>query len=342
MAPPDHASSDSHGRYSHYLAEHNFKDNPRLGENVDRLSAWLEFLLHPETHDYDREVYGPFESTGGTWVWREQPERMYNYDTGDGEEFDSRSVLHGYKYSDFLDPLVAVSTQQVERGDSLLALATAAVNNIYWVGTKLTSELDDFPSEWKSPASVEAERFVSRLESVANQMNLVVHDLKELLPKYALIIKAARVNLDKAVEGLVEKFEEKFATKSQDGGFSFDVMGLVLTTIAAAAVTYMTVGGATAITEAMVVAAWSKTFDEATKELLGDNDKRSLGKIAGYWWKDLAKSYLEAVDGIMRNATEAMNHLNGEMAQLAQNFKQAVPGFTDKLPQLDKAPNRKQ
>jgi hypothetical protein len=339
MAPPNHADSDSHERCSDYLAGQNFKDNPRLGENVDRLSAWLEFLLHPDTHDNDREVYGPFESTGGTWIWREQPGRMYNYDTGDGEEFDSRSVLHEYKYSDFLDPLVAVSTQQVERGDSLLALATAAVSNIYWVGTKFTSELDNFPSEWKSPASVEAERFVSRLESVANQMNLVVGALRDLLPKYGLVIKAARIDLDKAAEGLVEKFEEKFATKSEDG-FYFDVTGLVLSVIAAAAVTYMTVGGGVVIADAMVVAAWSKTFDAATGELFGESDKKSLGKIEGTWWKDLARSYLDTTAQILRDATAAMGHLNKEMAQLAQNFKHSVPGFTDQLPQLDQAPNQ--
>ncbi len=339
MAPPDHADSDRHGSYSAYLDGHNFKDNPRLGENVDRLSAWLEFLLHPETHDLDREVYGPFESTGGTWVWREQSERMYNYDTGDGEEFESRSVLHEYKYSDFLDPLVAVSTQQVESGDSLIALASAAVSNIYWVGTKFTSELDNFPSEWKSPASVEAERFVSRLESVANQMNLVVGALKNLLPKYSLVIKAARMDLDKAVEGLVEKFEEKFAAKS-GGSFSFDVTGLVLATIAAAAVTYMTAGGGAAIGEAMVVAAWSKTFDAATGELFDKKDEKSLGKIEGSWWKDLARTYLETAAGILRDATQAMDHLNGEMTLLAENFAKSVPEFVDALPQLDQAPNR--
>lgn len=339
MAPPKHTDSGSHERYSNYLAGHNFKDNPRLGENVDRLSAWLEFLLHPETHDYDREVYGPFESTGGTWVWREQPGRMYNYETGNGEEFESRSVLHDYLYSDFLDPLVAVSTQQVERGNSLLAIATAAVSNIYWVGTKFTSELDNFPSEWKSPSSVEAERFVSRLESVANQMNLVVGELKDVLPKYGLVIKAARVDLDKAVEGLVEKFEEKFATKSE-GGFFFDVTGLVLSVIAAATVTYMTVGGGAAIGDAMIAAAWSKTFDAATGELFGESGKASLGKIEGSWWKDLAKSYIDTTNQILRNATEAMGHLNKEMTQLAQNFNHSVPGFTDKLPELDKAPNR--
>src|SRR5688500_5456714 len=61
MAPPTHSDSDRHDQYSEYLAENNFKDNPRLTENVDRLSAWLEFLLHPETHDRDREVFGPFE-----------------------------------------------------------------------------------------------------------------------------------------------------------------------------------------------------------------------------------------------------------------------------------------
>jgi hypothetical protein len=35
-----------------------------------------------------------------------------------------------------------------------------------------------------------------------------------------------------------------------------------------------------------------------------------------------------------------MDHLNGEMAQLAENFASSVPGFVDALPQLDQAPNR--
>lgn len=339
MAPPDFSVSGRHDDYHEYLEQHNFKDNARLGTNVDRLSSWLEFLLHPESHDFDREVHGPFEASGGVWVWREQPERMYNYDTGDGEEFEYRSVLHEYVYSDFLDPLVAVSTQHVEQGDSVLALATAAVRNIYWVGQKFTSELAHFPAGWTGGASDEASRFVARLESVATQLNLVVGDLKDLLPKYGLVIKAARIDLDRAVDGLVDKFEEKFATRSEDG-FSFDVTGLVLSVIAAAAVTYMTAGTGAAIADAMVIAAWSKTFDAATGELFGEKNQEPIGTIAGFWWKDLAKSYFGTVNDILRDATTAMNHLNTEMAQLAQNFKDAVPGFTDHLPRLDEAPPR--
>jgi hypothetical protein len=46
------------------------------------------------------------------------------------------------------------------------------------------------------------------------------------------------------------------------------------------------------------------------------------------------------VNGILCDATTAMNHLNTEMTQLAQNFEDAVPGFTDHLPRLDEAPPR--
>jgi hypothetical protein len=105
-----------------------------------------------------------------------------------------------------------------------------------------------------------------------------------------------------------------FATKSEDA-FSFDVTGLVLSVIAAAAVTYMTAGG-------------------------GGLVEDSLRKIEGSWWKDLARTYVDTADQILRNATKAMGHLNEEMAQLAQNFKDSVPGFADALPQLDQAPNR--
>lgn len=227
MAPPEYAESTRHGRYHAYLDEHNFKDNPRFGENVDRLSSWLEFLLHPETHAHDREAFVPVGRTGGGgptgYEWQEVPEPVARGGLHPGaprEETEFRSVLHEYRYSDFLDPLVAVSTQQVETGANLLATATAAVSNIYWVGQMFTHELANFPSEWKGTASV----------------------------------------------------EEKVA------------------------------------------------------------------EIKGVLWKDLAASYLRAVDEILREATAGINHLNAQMAELATNFAKAVPKFEDSLPQLDEAP----
>ncbi|HEY0448925.1 hypothetical protein [Actinophytocola sp.] len=347
MAPPTYGDSDRHGDYHHYLVEHNFKDNPRLEANVNRLSSWLEFLLHPETHEYDREVYAPRGKGGGgqplDYEWREESGPMYS---GSGEvgrppteQYDFRSVLHEYRYSDFLDPLVAVSTQQVESGANLLAVATAAVRNIYWVGQKFTHELAKFPPEWHGQASVEASRFVSRLESVAEQLNLVVGELKDLLPKYGLVIKAARIDLDRAAGGLVDKFEDKFHTKSADG-FTLDVAGLVISVIAAAAVTYMTGGTGAVIGTAMVTEAWSGTFKQAAEKLFGTDKETTVGTVQGFLWKELAESYLKVKDGILRDATAAVNSLNSEMAQLAKDFKTAVPKFEDTLPQLDEAPGQ--
>ncbi len=199
MAPPEYTKSRvAHQRYRDYLnnREYHFKNNPRFTKNVDRLSSWLEFLLHPETHEYDREAFIPLSRTGGgqptDYQWREVPEPVY---FGSGQvgvpasESRFRSVLHEYVYSDFLDPILALSTQHVETGANILAKATAAVNNIYWAGETFTHELANFPSEWKGTASVEAQRFVARLEDVAGQLKLVVDALRNLLPKYGLVIK---------------------------------------------------------------------------------------------------------------------------------------------------------
>lgn len=345
MAPPAYGESDRHDDYHDYLVDHNFKDNPRLGENVDRLSGWLEFLFHPEIHQHDREAFVPVGKTGGGgptgYEWQEVPEPVA---TGMGHpgapkvETEFRSVLHEYRYSDFLDPLVAVSTQQVETGANLLAVATAAVNNIYWAGQKFTHELANFPSEWKGTASVEAERFVARLESVATQLNLVVGDLRELLPKYGLAIRAARINLDAAVSGIVDKFEEKFHTRAEFE-FSFDVKGFLVGVIAAAGVTYLSGGAGAVIGAAMIAEAWSGTFKEAANNLFNEaENEEKVAQIKGVLWKDLAASYLRAVDEILREATAGINHLNAEMAELATNFAKAVPKFEDSLPQLDEAP----
>lgn len=275
------------------------------------------------------------------YEWQEVPEPVCGSSGQVGvpaTEVQFRSVLHEYFYSDFLDPLVAVSTQQVETEANLLAVATAAVSNIYWAGQKFTSELATFPTEWKGTASVEAERFVARLESVATQLNLVVGALRNLLPKYGLVIKNARINLDAAVAGLVDKFEEKFHTRAESE-FSFDVKGFVIGMIATAAVTYMTGGVGVVLGTALVAEAWSGTFKEAANQLFNESEhEKTVAKIKGTLWKDLAESYMEAKDAILRSATDAMELLNAEMTELATNFATAVPKFEDSLPELDEAP----
>lgn len=347
MAPPKCADSRSHKSYSRYLYDNNFKKNPRFGENVDRLSSWLEFLLHPETHEYDREALVPVGRTGGGQPtgheWREVPAPVHVSSGQVGvpqKETRSRSVLHEYVYSDFLDPLVAVSTQQVETGANLLAQATAAVSNIYWAGQKFAHELSNFPSEWKGTASAEAERFVARLEDVTTQLNLVVGALMNLLPKYGLVIKTTRINLDAAVKGLVDKFEEKFHTRA-DTDYSFDVLGFVVGVIAAAGVTYITGGAGAVIGTAMIAQAWSGTLSEAANNIFTQSDaEKKVAEIKGALWKDLAASYIQAVDDILRDAKAGMDHLNIEMAELAANFVKAVPTFDDSLPQLDEPPRQ--
>ncbi len=350
MAPPEYTKSRvAHQRYRDYLnnREYHFKNNPRFTKNVDRLSSWLEFLLHPETHEYDREAFIPLSRTGGgqptDYQWREVPEPVY---FGSGQvgvpasESRFRSVLHEYLYSDFLDPILALSTQHVETGANILAKATAAVNNIYWAGETFTHELANFPSEWKGTASVEAQRFVARLEDVAGQLKLVVDALRNLLPKYGLVIKTARINLDEAVKGLVDKFEEKFHTRAEKE-FSFDVLGFVVSVVAAAGVTYITGGLTFVIVEAAIADMWAGTLREAANNIFKQGDaEKNVAQIKGTLWKDLAASYFKAVDGILRDAKAGIDHLNTEMTELAGNFAKAIPSFDDSLPQVAEPPKQ--
>lgn len=335
MAPPDRDDQPRHGNYVGYLQDANLWDNPRLGHNVQRLGSWLEWLLHPEEHEYDREVQTPH--SGGP-EWREERGPIeYNYGgPGNPEkaEYPSRSVLHEHWFSHFFDPLVAVSTQRVETGESLLATATANMHNIYWAGDEFTHELSNFPVEWKGDAAVEAERFVRRLESVAGQLNKVALEFIQLVPKYALIIKATRENLNQAAAELVEAFEHKFATKPENS-FSLDILGIALAVIAAGAVTYMSGGPGAVIGKELVLAAWSATFTQASTELLKPGEK---GKIDGYLWKELAASYLANVDNILKEAKVEIDNLTAKITQLATNFESHVPEFEDKLPQRDKLP----
>jgi hypothetical protein len=53
MAPPDRSDEP---RDTSVLDDAGITTDSRLRHNAARLASWLEFLLHPEEHDYDRLV----------------------------------------------------------------------------------------------------------------------------------------------------------------------------------------------------------------------------------------------------------------------------------------------
>jgi hypothetical protein len=103
-------------------------------------------------------------------------------------------------------------------------------------------------------------------------------------------------------------------------------MGVVLATVTAGAVTYMTAGAALPlITDAAITAAWSATFSEAVKKVV--NDVSAVGKVNGALWHDLVQSYMITQAKILDDAVAAINSLNGKLAGLINQFNQDVGPF---------------
>jgi hypothetical protein len=327
VAPPDRSD---HPRRTDTRADIGSVDlnasaDSRMSENALRLASWVEWLLHPEEHDYDRTVIYP----DGTK--REEPQRVTkanptpgNYDPVD---LPFESVVPEYEVLQYVDGMAAFSKQKVERHDSYLAIGTAAMKNVWWLCDKRVLELvNNFPSEqeWSGDAANRARAFVGKLGTAATQMNKIAAEFTALAPHYSVIVKTARDNFDKAAADLVTAFEEKFATKAPPS--SIDVMGVVLATVTAGAVTYITAGAALPlITDAAITAAWSATFSEAAKKVV--NDVTSLGKVDGALWHDLVQSYMVTQAKILNDAIESINSLNDKLAGLINQFNQDVGPF---------------
>jgi hypothetical protein len=93
-----------------------------------------------------------------------------------------------------------------------------------------------------------------------------------------MIVKAARDNLDKAAEELVNAFERKFSERTD---VSFDVTGIALAAVIGGAVTFVTGGAYLPIAESAVAGAWTDTFNQAAKNLHHDNKQGSVHAPGG-------------------------------------------------------------
>lgn len=314
MAPPDREDTP---RDTSVLEDAGITESSRLRHNAERLASWLEFLLHPEEHEYDRTVI----YDDGTKREEPGPVTKANPLPGHYEpvELDFESVIAGYQPWQFLHGMAAVSTQQVERGDSPLSQGAAALNNIWWIGDEgVPSLVDEFPTiGWTGDAADAAFSFLLRLQTVAGQVNKLVSELYAVVPKYAVIIKGARDNLDEAAAGLVAAFEKKFAAKPPSG-FSVDIAAAVLSGIAAAAVTYLTAGAGALVVQGAVASTWSALFTDA----VGDVLKMSTAgdSVGGYWWRDLVHSYLHVQAQILTSAKDEVDQLNGTISGLISRF----------------------
>jgi hypothetical protein len=313
MAPPDR---DDRPRDTTPLNTAGIPTDSRMRPNAEKLTSWLEWLLHPEEHDYDRTVIYPPNGEK-----REEPGRRYETGTTadpKGNELPFESVIEGWLAVDFLRAMSVVATQEVERESSLLAIGTAALYNLWWLGNDGMQGLTgSFPSTWSGPASSAANDSLDRIANIADQVGKIAQDLRLIPAKYAAVIMGLRDNANNAAGQLVEAFEHRFAEHNDVG---LDIVGILVGAIAAASFTYLTGGAAGLVVESAVGSAWSGTLSGAVGALKGD-----AGRIDGNGWRELAQSYLSAQDDMLTEAKQTMDLLNGEVARLLSLLKNHGP-----------------
>lgn len=319
MAPPDRSDTP---RDSGVLEEAGIPADSYLRPNAERLVSWLEFLLHPEEHEYDRTVIYDSEF-GGEVHKKEEPGPVAPISDQPGTipsdaQRPFESVLEGFHVSQFVHGMAAVAAPVVESPDNALAPGVAALSNIWWMGDKrVPSLVDQFQDlGWEGDASKGTFEFLLRLQTVTGQVHKLAEQLHDVLPKYAVVVKGVRHNLDEAAAGCVRAFEKKFAERPATT-MSVDWAAAVLAGIAAAAVTYMTAGTALIAVNA-ITATWSTVFTDAAGDLLAPAD----GTVSGFWWRDLAHSYLRAQADILEAGRDEIDQLNRKVDGLIRNFEE--------------------
>jgi hypothetical protein len=300
MAPPDRSDVP---RNPEVLTEADIAEDSRLRHNAERLVSWVEWLLQPEEHAYDRTVFHPDgrkqEEPGPVASVNDQPGTLPS-----DAQLPFESVIEGYQPWQFLHGMAAVAAPQVERPSSPLAQHAAVLRNVWWVGDRgIPSLVDRFPTiGWKGEASSAAFTFLLRLQTVSGQVNKLVGVLYGAVPKYAVIIKGVRDSLDEAAAGLVKAFEDKFSSRSKNGSsIEFDVA--IFAGIAAGAVALAT--GAGFVLPA-ATSLWSTLFSQATSDLL----KAGKASVAGVGWRDLVESYMHKQAQILTEARQEIDQLN--------------------------------
>jgi hypothetical protein len=279
-----------------------------LWHNAAHVCSWVEWLLHPEEHQYDRTV-----------IWgtgkREEPGPVLGQ--------DSESVIAGYEPWQFLHGLEVVSTQVVKDPSSLLGVGAVALDNVWTFGNQGIQDLITAFGNvtWKGGSRVVADGFIGQLGSAVTEVNKLMSkpggDVMLVTAKYAAIITATRKNLDEAADALVRAFDRKFAEKPEEG-IDVDWKGALLSGIAAAATVVMTSGASAPIAASAAAEVWAELFKDAAGDLVKEKDD----SMSGYWWRELAQAYFHKQTEIMQAAARQMDELNDILYFAIQEFDQ--------------------
>lgn len=325
--------------------------DPDLWTAAGELNTWIDYLLHPESHDGPR-IYRLRDMPGEFEVARRDP----FYD-GAAADYETVSVLERYAgdIDAFFRPAKAVS-----------GISAPLIEQTY---NKLTQGFFTWEGRGPGPAgqpTPKKDEDEERKKSIARYQELnaaqgnwsqmrngsdwqgreanAAHDFEgafinfqlytencfyvvaEHLVRYRAIFQKAGEDITKLMSALTDKFAT-FDPRPTGGGVSVDILSIVVTGLVAATTTVIT-GGAGAATAIVAFATAVEMIGEAVKTA-EPNAETTYRLESREHLRDVAQQYLDAVNGIARDVEVAVKQLYENLRTEVDSFRAAR---TYKLP----------
>lgn len=323
------------GRESSPVPDINGDTDPELKRAAGELNAWIEYLLHPESNDGPRIYrYRHPANPGETELARRN-----EYQDSRPEEYETVSVLERYAGDTraFFRPAQAVSGIShpvIEQtyakltkgfftwegigpdgpgtpGDKQIAARHQELNKARGNWQQMRTGSGWIGREAHSAHEFEGDFIEFQLYTENCCYEVALH-----LARYRAIFKTATEDIKNLMFGLTDKFAT-FDPRPSGAGVSFDILSIVVTGLVAATTTVITGGAGTAMATVALVTA-VEALGEAAKTAKADYHLRSPQHL-----RDVAQEYLDAVNKIERDVTEAVKALYASLQHELKKLRDA-------------------
>jgi hypothetical protein len=304
MAPPDRQPEPGHPAVQGL--------HPSLAGHRGEIAVWVDWLLHPELHEYDRTILYPDgrkKEVGGN---RQMPNAVPH-----NENYPFESVLAGRYIEQFFDPAFALSGQLVDKDEAENAAAGrifSALDNARWRNThysgRLAGGFEDIRERCSGSAvCVGGGTFIGGVDDFTTHFVVIAEELAEIMTAYCATIVMARESLHKVMGLLVDAFHHKFYAR----GIPADEVTLFLFGATVGIVTTAISGGGGAA-----------VFASALSALLNEAAKQHVARIGGETWDNIVSSYFRSQIDVLDDARVEIGKLE-EMVVALQNKVTTLP-----------------
>jgi hypothetical protein len=307
--------------------------NPRLAKASSELAAWVDYLLHPETHDGPR-IYRPLHpETGPDHTDFETPYRMPPADRDapyeDPDEYETVSV-----FEDFADD----PTGFFKAAQAVSGISTDAIEPTYDKLTKgcLTwKDADDAknPGAGQIDSTAYEEKNATRANWEAMRNGWValeaasayayeedflryqvftenaVYIVAEHLARYRAVLHKAGEDVLELVQAMVEMCPKP----NPPGEGGFNLLSILVTAIAAGAATVITAGSGGVTAPVLLGVVVTEVIGEAVKTAEQKGAKNELALDNHKYLRDTARQYIDEIGKIERETADAINGLRDSL-----------------------------